>query len=51
MTALPSGDKILPATADNIAIAAGILRAGGVVAFPTETLYGLGADARNDAAV
>jgi len=31
--------------------AAGILRAGGVVAFPTETVYGLGADARNEAAV
>ena len=51
MTAPPSGDKILPATADNIAVTANILRAGGVVAFPTETLYGLGADARNDAAV
>ena len=31
--------------------AAELLRAGGVVAFPTETVYGLGADARNDAAV
>jgi L-threonylcarbamoyladenylate synthase len=28
-----------------------ILRAGGLVAFPTETVYGLGADAANDAAV
>lgn len=28
-----------------------ILRAGGRVAFPTETVYGLGADARNGAAV
>jgi L-threonylcarbamoyladenylate synthase len=27
------------------------LRSGGVVAFPTETVYGLGADARNPAAV
>ena len=27
------------------------LRGGGVVAFPTETLYGLGADARNETAV
>ena len=27
------------------------LRAGGVVAFPTETVYGLGADAFNEAAV
>lgn len=34
-----------------IALAAERLRAGGVVAFPTETVYGLGADARNEAAV
>lgn len=31
--------------------AAGVIRAGGLVAFPTETVYGLGADALNDAAV
>lgn len=31
--------------------AAALLRAGGVVAFPTETVYGLGADAENDEAV
>ncbi len=31
--------------------AAAILRAGGLVAFPTETVYGLGADATNSAAV
>lgn len=31
--------------------AASILRAGGTVAFPTETVYGLGADARNEKAV
>ena len=31
--------------------AAEILRAGGLVAFPTETVYGLGADASNVAAV
>jgi len=31
--------------------AAEILRAGGLVAFPTETVYGLGADASNEAAV
>lgn len=35
----------------DIARAADILRAGGLVAFPTETVYGLGADAANDAAV
>jgi L-threonylcarbamoyladenylate synthase len=28
-----------------------VLRSGGLVAFPTETVYGLGADARNEAAV
>ena len=40
-------------TADAAAIArAGeIIRAGGLVAFPTETVYGLGADATNDRAV
>lgn len=31
--------------------AAAILRRGGLVSFPTETVYGLGADARNDRAV
>ncbi|MDE0809238.1 MAG: L-threonylcarbamoyladenylate synthase [Alphaproteobacteria bacterium] len=31
--------------------AAEILRAGGLVAFPTETVYGLGADATNETAV
>ena len=35
----------------DIVRAAGILRAGGVVAFPTETVYGLGADAASAAAV
>lgn len=34
-----------------IETAAAILRQGGVVAFPTETVYGLGADASNPAAV
>jgi L-threonylcarbamoyladenylate synthase len=36
---------------DAIAEAARTLRQGGLVAFPTETVYGLGADAGNDAAV
>jgi L-threonylcarbamoyladenylate synthase len=36
---------------DRIARAAAILRAGGLVAFPTETVYGLGADALNATAV
>jgi L-threonylcarbamoyladenylate synthase len=35
----------------DIAHAVAILRAGGLVAFPTETVYGLGADARNPDAI
>lgn len=35
----------------SIAQAAQVLAAGGLVAFPTETVYGLGADAGNDSAV
>ena len=42
---------IRPADTAAIAEAAGILRRGGLVAFPTETVYGLGADAGNDRAV
>jgi L-threonylcarbamoyladenylate synthase len=41
----------LPASADAIKQAAAILRSGGLVAFPTETVYGLGADATNGFAV
>lgn len=36
---------------DKIDRAAGIIRRGGIVAFPTETVYGLGADAFNPMAV
>jgi len=39
-----------PAFAATSAAAVGILRNGGVVALPTETVYGLAADARNPAA-
>lgn len=42
---------VLAATADGIARAAGILREGGLVALPTETVYGLAADATNPGAV
>ena len=43
---------ILDGNSDSaIAQAAGVLAAGGLVAFPTETVYGLGADAGNDEAV
>jgi L-threonylcarbamoyladenylate synthase len=40
-----------PATAAAIREAAAILKRGGLVAFPTETVYGLGADAANVTAV
>ena len=40
-----------PATPAAIAAAAAALHAGGLVAFPTETVYGLGGDAGNPAAV
>jgi L-threonylcarbamoyladenylate synthase len=43
--------RLCPATEAGIAEAAALLRAGGLVAFPTETVYGLGADATNEAAV
>ena len=41
----------LPADDPPLRRAAEIIRSGGLVAFPTETVYGLGADATNDAAV
>ena len=37
--------------ANDIPHAVATLRAGGLVAFPTETVYGLGADASNEAAI
>ena len=43
--------KTVPADAKGIAEAARLLREGGLVAFPTETVYGLGADATNGEAV
>lgn len=42
---------IEPATPQSIARAALLLRQGELVAFPTETVYGLGADATSDKAV
>jgi L-threonylcarbamoyladenylate synthase len=42
---------ILPPDAAGLARAAALLRAGGLVAFPTETVYGLGGNATCDAAV
>ena len=43
--------QILPAAAAGLAEAARCLKAGGLVAFPTETVYGLGADASQATAV
>ena len=40
-----------PTSQPTVDEAASIIRAGGAVAFPTETVYGLGADAFNEAAV
>jgi L-threonylcarbamoyladenylate synthase len=50
MSAEP-GTQLLKASADAIGTAARGLAAGGLVAFPTETVYGLGADAGNGEAV
>lgn len=47
----PPDTQMLGATPPELAIAARILASGGLVAFPTETVYGLGADACNDRAV
>lgn len=41
----------VPATGASIREAAALIKAGQLVAFPTETVYGLGADARNGEAV
>jgi L-threonylcarbamoyladenylate synthase len=43
--------RILPSDRGGVDAAARCLAAGGLVAFPTETVYGLGADATNAAAV
>jgi L-threonylcarbamoyladenylate synthase len=54
MTAEP-GTRVLKAQGQDLApaieAAAACLAAGGLVAFPTETVYGLGADARNGEAI
>jgi L-threonylcarbamoyladenylate synthase len=42
---------IVAPTPENLDRAAGLLRDGALVSFPTETVYGLGADARNADAV
>jgi L-threonylcarbamoyladenylate synthase len=45
------GGKIFDPTDDNISQAAEIIKRGGLVAFPTETVYGLGANALDERAV
>ena len=42
---------LAPASPETIAAAAACLRGGGLVAMPTETVYGLAADATSDAAI
>ena len=48
---MSQGDFLSNCTADAITDAAQRLKSGALVAFPTETVYGLGADATNPAAV
>ena len=43
--------QVLPVTEESIRLAAQLLRQGELVALPTETVYGLAADARNGEAV
>ncbi|HET8985128.1 MAG TPA: L-threonylcarbamoyladenylate synthase, partial [Trueperaceae bacterium] len=43
--------EVLPADDATVAVAVDALRRGRLVAFPTETVYGLGADAMNQDAV
>lgn len=48
---MSDASNIRPGDDDGLTDATARLRAGGLVAFPTETVYGLGADARDDKAV
>ena len=43
--------EILPVTQQSLSRSAEIIKNGGAVAFPTETVYGLGANAFDDGAV
>ena len=51
MKIMPTRTQTLPTNPKTIAQAAGLIRAGELVAFPTETVYGLGADALNPRAL
>ena len=44
-------NNIYKNTPENISYAASVIKSGGLVAFPTETVYGLGADVYNAKAV
>eukprot|EP00244_Chara_vulgaris_P011349 TRINITY_DN5586_c0_g1_i2.p1 TRINITY_DN5586_c0_g1~~TRINITY_DN5586_c0_g1_i2.p1 ORF type:complete len:377 (+),score=32.36 TRINITY_DN5586_c0_g1_i2:180-1310(+) len=46
-----TNQKLMPATAENLCVAATALRQGDVIAVPTDTLYGLAADAQSAAAI
>lgn len=48
---MSGGQFVSNCTADALSLAAAQLKAGALVAFPTETVYGLGAAANNEAAV
>jgi len=48
---MPDKNKLSQEKLDQIITAARLMKTGGVVAFPTETVYGLGADVTNAAAV
>ena len=43
--------QVLPVNEESIALAAKLLQQGELVALPTETVYGIAADARNGEAV
>ena len=43
--------QLLPYNKKNVAVAAEVIKNGGIVAFPTETVYGLAANAYDEAAV
>src|SRR5262245_21303206 len=50
-TPLERAPNVVAASDDNVAAAARLLVAGELIAFPTETVYGLGGDATNDRAI
>ena len=46
-----SMNKIYKASLDNVGRAVDILKSGGVIIYPTDTLYGFGVDASNEGAI